>query len=393
MRFLRQVLGVFLWVAFFELCAAVFLGQAQAEEAAYWGYRVNSGDTIWLLAQRYGCTPSEIQALNRIGASLEVGQFLYLPVKQQGEGFLYCVQPGDTLYLLSRRHNREIDAIRRLSGIEQDLLYPGQRLVIPIARAGYQPYRVGPGDTLFLLARRFNTSVDNLKQLNGLVGEVLLLGQWLQVPSDRPSEADRGAGTPEVVLYRVVPGDTLAALAQRYGTTVSAIYVTNRLHSEVLMPGQPLYIPVGRSEPVAIAGPRGEQRPGYGELLDWEWARWIYNPGAVATLTDFYTGRSFRVRHLGGSNHADSEPLTSADTAVMKAVFGGSWSWSKRPALLDVEGRVLAASMAGMPHDVQTIWDNNFPGHFDLYFWNSRSHNTNALDPVHQQNVLIAAGK
>ena len=123
------------------------------------------------------------------------------------------------------------------------------------------------------------------------------------------------------------------------------------------MPGQPLYIPTDRTEPVAVAGPRGKQKPGYGEFLAWEWARWIYNVGAIATITDLDSGLSFRVRHLGGSNHADSEPLTAADTAIMKQIFNGRWTWDTRAILLKVGGRVLAASMAGMPHSVETILD------------------------------------
>ncbi|MBC7345701.1 MAG: hypothetical protein H5U03_09840, partial [Clostridia bacterium] len=114
--------------------------------------------------------------------------------------------------------------------------------------------------------------------------------------------------------------------------------------------------------------------------------------GCVATVIDFDTGKTFEVRHLGGSNHADSEPLTPEDTAVMKSLFGGQWSWQKRAILLVVGNRTLAASMSGMPHGVESITDNEFPGHFDLYFLDSRTHNTNSLDPEHQAMVLKAAG-
>ena len=93
---------------------------------------------------------------------------------------------------------------------------------------------------------------------------------------------------------------------------------------------------------------------------------------------------------MGGSNHADSEPLTAQDTAIMASLFPNGWSWSTRPILLQIGTRTLAASIAGMPHDVQTIANNNFNGHFDLYFYNSTSHNTNAIQP--QNNVLQAAG-
>jgi LysM repeat protein len=387
-RSVKVIFCVCLWALFFELCT----GQAFAAEPAYWGYRVNSGDTLWLLARRYGTTVAEIQALNRIGPNLTPGQFLYLPVKQEGQGIVYRVQPGDTLYLISVRHGREVESIRRLSGLTQDLIHPGQSLLIPLAATGYFAYRVAAGDTLYLLARRFGCTVDGIRQANRLASDELLVGQLLQIPAERSPSASRG-GSSTVVLHRVTPGETLATLAQTYRTTVAAIYQTNRLNSEILMPGQPLYIPVGSPNPVAVEGPRGEQVPGYGELLDWEWARWIYNPGAVATVTDFYTGKRFQVRHLGGSNHADSEPLTREDTAVMKDLFGGQWSWAKRPVWVEVAGRLLAASISGMPHDAQTIRDNDFPGHFDVYFYNSRSHNTDSINPEHQKNVLIAAGR
>jgi hypothetical protein len=48
--------------------------------------------------------------------------------------------------------------------------------------------------------------------------------------------------------------------------------------------------------------------------------------------------------------------------------------------------------MYGQPHGLQTIYNNNFQGQFCLYFYNSRSHNTNAIIPNHQNNVLKAAG-
>lgn len=384
---------VFLATLFSWCFLLFFMGQALAGTPAYLGYRLHPGDTLWLLAQRYGTTVGELQHLNGVGPQLSAGQFLFVPVVQEGGALVYRVQPGDTLYLIGQRHGREAAAIKEASGLADDWLYPGQRLLVPIAAAGYQPYRVSAGDTLFLLARRFGTSVERLQQDNSLASPLLLEGQLLQVPRARPAPGDRSTDSERVILYRVVAGDTLSGLALRFRTSVAAIERTNRLHSLTLMPGQPLYIPAGSSEPVAVEGPRGEQRPGYGELLEWEWARWVYNVGCEASIIDFYTGNRFRVRHLGGSNHADSEPLTPADTAVMKQLFGGRWSWSKRPVLLEVEGRLLAASIAGMPHGVESIFDNDFGGHFDVYFLNSRSHNTNSLDPQHQQNVLIAAGQ
>lgn len=355
-------------------------------------YKVQPGDSLWLLAQRYGATLTSIQQLNNLaGEALVPGQVLYLPVTLQGSNYSYFVQRGDTLYLISLRTGRSITSIKAASNLQGNNLYPGQTLLIPLARPGATAYQVQPGDSLYLIARRFNLTVAELSRFNSLASDLIMVGQILEVP-----DASEGQQTkpvePELPVYRVKSGDTLSAIAQKFSTTVRAIYITNRLNSELLMPGQPLYIPVNRTEPVMVTGPRGEQKPGYGEFLDWEWARWIYNVGAVATITDLDSGLSFRVRHLGGSNHADSEPLTAADTGIMKQIFNGRWSWDTRAILLKVGDRVLAASMAGQPHGVETILDNNFPGHFDLYFWNSRSHNTGEIQPQHQANVLRAAG-
>jgi len=189
--FLRRVVIV---AGFWLLLTFSFFGQALAGEAAYLGYRVKPGDTLWLLAQRYGTSVAEIQALNKVGTSLNAGQFLYLPVEQQGDAVVYRVQPGDTLYLIAQRHGQEVAAIKAASGLSTDLLYPGQRLLVPIAAAGYRPYRGAAGDTLFLLAQRFSTTPEVLRQINGLASDLLLQGQLLQLPADRTATADRGAG-------------------------------------------------------------------------------------------------------------------------------------------------------------------------------------------------------
>lgn len=130
----------------------------------------------------------------------------------------------------------------------------------------------------------------------------------------------------------------------------------------------------------------------YGEYLDWSEARNIYSRGNIATVTDVSSGLKFNVKRRGGTNHADSEPLTSEDTAIMKRIYGGSWSWSTRGIIVRVDGRDIAASMNGMPHGGQNISNNSFPGHFCIHFKNSRNHNTNSINPSHQASVKRAAG-
>lgn len=99
---------------------------------------------------------------------------------------------------------------------------------------GVTEYIVVSGDTLWLLAQRFNTTVDAIKALNNLTSDVINVGQILKIPT--------GTTMPSF-SYTVRSGDTLWLLAQRFGTTVDAIKSLNNLTSDVLHIGQVLLIP------------------------------------------------------------------------------------------------------------------------------------------------------
>lgn len=154
------------------------------------------------------------------------------------------------------------------------------------------------------------------------------------------------------------------------------------------------------------------------EVLDW-WneARFIFPRGAVAKVTDVNTGIQFYVERTMGDNHADCETLTAEDTEKMKQAFGG-FNWDKRPIIVTINGRNIAASMAGMPHagsdtvaafanasnrsdgygsgqNLDVIKGNGMDGHFDIHFLNSRRHADGGIsatvDNTHQENIKIAA--
>lgn len=125
--------------------------------------------------------------------------------------------------------------------------------------------------------------------------------------------------------------------------------------------------------------------------LDWfNGGSSVFSGTCVYTIKDVATGKMFQARRRFGSNHLDSEPLTAADTAIMKSIYGGSWSWNRRAILVMYNGRVYAASMNGMPHGTCGITNNNFDGHFCIHFYNSRTHGTNRVDEAHQSCVARA---
>ena len=152
-------------------------------------YVVRSGDTLWLLAQRFGTTVDAIKSLNGLKTDdLRIGQILKIPTTGTSDGsyFEYVVRSGDTLWLLAQRYHTTVDAIIHLNGLPDNNLSIGQILKIPSAStmpAPYFDYTVRAGDTLWQLAQRFGTTVDAIKNLNGLNSDTLQIGQVLRIPN------------------------------------------------------------------------------------------------------------------------------------------------------------------------------------------------------------------
>ena len=131
------------------------------------------------------------------------------------------------------------------------------------------------------------------------------------------------------------------------------------------------------------------------EKIDWFTGgiRSLWGVGKVAVITDVYTGISFRAQRLYGDNHADCEPLTTADTAAICKIYGVSTpqqisdqeqklqSYRRRPLWVTIGGRTFAASMYGIPHNFagDRIPDNGYNGQFCVHFTNSMTHGSGSL--------------
>ena len=131
----------------------------------------------------------------------------------------------------------------------------------------------------------------------------------------------------------------------------------------------------------------------FGEPLPWPQADALFPDGSRFVLEDVRTGRWLSVQRYGGYRHADVEPLTRSDTAVLRELFGGQWSWRRRPVVAVVGDRRVAGSINGMPHGGGALAGNEFPGHFCLHFWGSWLHLRARPDPSHQLMVRQAAGQ
>ena len=124
------------------------------------------------------------------------------------------------------------------------------------------------------------------------------------------------------------------------------------------------------------------------ERLDWfNGGKNVIPNGAVFQIKDVSTGLIFSARRQSGGSHMDAEPLTAEDTAILKKINGGSFSWRRRAVLVKYNGHVYAASIYSEPHGTNTILDNNFDGQFCLHFYGSKTHGTNRVDADHQKCV------
>jgi LysM repeat protein len=168
---------------------------------------------------------------------------------------VHIVQWGETLHLIARRYGTTYAAIASANNLRNpNFVYAGQRLVIPTggsspAAGSTTTYVVRRGDTLRSIATRHGTTVTYLASLNGLWNpNFIWVGQRLRVPSTgTPAQAEPTGST---VVHVVLPGEFLARIAWDYGTTANAIARANNLaNPSFIYVGQRLVIPVGGATP------------------------------------------------------------------------------------------------------------------------------------------------
>ena len=322
--------------------------------------------------------------------------------------YAYTAQKGDSYWKISRQYGTSLSDVLKANGKnETSVLNVGDNVLIP----GIDVHIVRPGDTYWKISKQYGVDFNTLLSLNGAnPSSWLNIGQVVYLKN---AEVNSDGTEPWVsyITYTAKSGDDLWTLAQNFGIPYTELCKANNMDdSTVLYAGEKLTVPVHHipeTQRVSEA---------HGEYLDW-WtqAQYVIPIGAEFTVVDYYTGKTFRAKRSTGANHADCEPLTAADTATMKAIWGGAFTWNTRPVLIKYNGRCIAASAASYEHGgnenaaggVWTSWrsgdygagynydwvkGNNFNGHFDIHFLNSTSHNTGKVSTSHQANIKIAAG-
>lgn len=171
----------------------------------------------------------------------------------------HTVRSGESLYKIATDNGITVDELKAANNLTNDAVKAGQTLVIPAKgeaakhAAATKPeqktskYTVRKGDNLGKIAAKHGITVDQLKELNNLTDNNIMVGQSIVVPGDgeqateKPAKAERAK--PRTTTHTVRSGETLGAIAEKYGTTVSAIKRASGIKSDRISIGQKLTIP------------------------------------------------------------------------------------------------------------------------------------------------------
>lgn len=218
-------------------------------------YTVKKGDTLYSIASKYNTTVQKIIDLNYLkNTNLSIGQILRIPEMYTPSNEIslpnyisYIVKKGDSLYSIAKKYGISVDTIIKDNALSNNNLVIGQELKIrvpsdevlecfgvdyvPSSVSNTTTYTVSKGDNLYSIAKKFNTSVDNLIKINNLKSNTLSIGQKLNVPSNIEQQ-----------VYVVKSGDSLYSIAKKYNTSVDSIKNKNNLKSNMLSIGQKLII-------------------------------------------------------------------------------------------------------------------------------------------------------
>ena len=125
--------------------------------------------------------------------------------------------------------------------------------------------------------------------------------------------------------------------------------------------------------------------------LNWfEYMDSYFTKYVTVKVIDVYTLKEYYVKRMGGYNHADVQTIDAKNTAIFKEIYGGTWSWARRPVWVEIDGKFYAGSSNGMPHGFD-ILETGEGGHTCIHFLNSKTHGTKRVDEAHQSCVEYAA--
>ena len=151
-------------------------------------YTVKRNDSLWNIANTYGVSVNDIVEYNNLGTTvLQIGQQLLIPIKDDSKTsssdsqIIYIVKNGDSLWSISKKYNISVNDLKQANNLKNNMLSIGQQLIIP-ETSNYETYIVKSGDSLWKIAQKHDVNVNNLIKANNLSSNVLSIGQTIIIP-------------------------------------------------------------------------------------------------------------------------------------------------------------------------------------------------------------------
>ena len=166
----------------------------------YINYIVKSGDTLYSIARNNNISVDTLIKDNGLTSNnLKLGEQLrirvteemgpieecfgpdYTPPVGQNTTTTYIVKKGDSLYSIAKKFNTSVTNIQKLNNLTSTSLKLGQQLIVPKSSTTEQVYVVKSGDSLYSIAKKFNTTADQIKRKNNLTSNLISIGQKLKI--------------------------------------------------------------------------------------------------------------------------------------------------------------------------------------------------------------------
>ena len=229
-------------------------------------YTVKRGDSLSSIADRFGVTVAQLREWNGIednninaGVRIAVDASASRRVsktesKPEVKTTTYTVKKGEGLGAIAERHGMTLQEIRELNGLKDNNIQAGQKLKVTgkaseerSEKQNAKPttYTVKKGDNLGTIAERFGVTVDQLREWNGIKGNNIQAGQTLTVGGGKSSSSSKSGSSKsgKTKTHKVRSGESLGVIAEKYGTTASAIRKANGIKGDNIKAGQTLKIP------------------------------------------------------------------------------------------------------------------------------------------------------